>query len=252
LQDADLNLLLETVKQAGDIALRFHGKHPRNWTKPDGTHVSEADIAVDNFLRDKITRAYPDDGWLSEETPDNTDRLYRRRLWIVDPIDGTRLFLAGEHGWGIGVALVADSKPVLSAIYCPSQKKMFHAIANQGAYLNDERLGNRSTSNRVITSKNLAPALAARGLEWMSGSGLPLLLRFAAIAEGSLAGATSMGAKNDWDIAAGHLILNEAGGVTTNAYGGGISYNNEVPQQSGVVAATSAHHAAVLECVGSH
>jgi myo-inositol-1(or 4)-monophosphatase len=246
----DLNLLLETVRQAGKIALRFHGKKPRAWSKPDGTHVTEADIAVDTFLRETITEARPDDGWLSEETPDNPGRLNRRRLWIADPIDGTRLFLAGEHGWGIGVALTVEGDPVVSAVYCPSQSKLFHAAAGQGAFLNNAPLKSKDISKKVIAPKTQASALSSHGLEWMSGSSTPLLLRFTAIAESTLAGATTLGDKNDWDIAAGHLILTEAGGTTTNAQGGGISYNHPIPQQPGVVAATQAHHASLLKSVG--
>ena len=248
----DLALLLETVRQAGEIALRFHNKQPRNWSKPDGTHVTEADIAVDDFLRDTITAARPDDGWLSEETPDTPARLDKRRLWIADPIDGTRLFLAGEHGWGVGVALIADGKPLVSAIYCPSQKKFFHAVEGGGAFLNSQPLRCVEQSNKVIAPKTQTAALAANGLEWVSGSSIPLLLRFTAIVEGTLGGATTLGDKNDWDIAAGHLILQEAGGVTTNAHGGGISYNGTIPKQPGVVAATPAQHASLLKCVGQH
>ncbi len=248
--DADIKLLLETVKQAGTIALSFHKKSPRNWSKPDGSHVTEADIAVDDYLRNTITAARPDDGWLSEETKDTPARLGKRRLWIADPIDGTRLFLAGEHGWGVGVALTQDGAPLCSAIFCPSQNKLFHAVAGGGAFVNNAPLRCGASSHSVIAPKSQTAGLARHGLEWVSGSSTPLLLRFAAIAEDALAGATTLGNKNDWDIAAGHLILQEAGGITSNATGGGISYNHPNPQQPGVVAATSAHHASLLKCVG--
>jgi myo-inositol-1(or 4)-monophosphatase len=251
LPDADLELLLTTVKQAGDIALRFHGKSPKNWSKPDNTHVTEADIAVDTFLKDTVMNVRPDDGWLSEETPDTSDRLSRRRLWIADPIDGTRLFLAGEHGWGVGMALTIDGKPVMSAIYCPSQKKLFHAVVGQGAFCNEVPLRVEGTDQRdVIAPKVLTPLLAEKGLQWRSGSSLPLLLRFCAAAEGTLAGTYTPGDKNDWDIAAGHLILVEAGGIVSNSFGKPISYNNEKPFQAGVVAAAATWHKAILDCVG--
>jgi myo-inositol-1(or 4)-monophosphatase len=252
LQDADLDLLLATVKQAGAIAMRYHGKSPRNWSKPDGTHVTEADIAVDAFLKDTIAKARPDDGWLSEETPDTPDRLSRRRLWIADPIDGTRLFLAGEHGWGVGMALTADGQPVMSALYCPSQKKLFHAVAGHGSYCNDVPLQIESSDQRdVIAPKALTAALADKGLQWRSGSSLPLLLRFSAAAEGTIAGTYTAGDKNDWDIAAGHLILTEAGGIVSNSFGKPVLYNNEKPYQAGVVAAAATWHKAILDCTGN-
>jgi myo-inositol-1(or 4)-monophosphatase len=253
LPDVDLELLLDTVKQAGDIAMRFHGRSPRNWSKPDGTHVTEADIAVDDYLRTTIMTARPDDGWLSEETKDTPARLEKRRLWIADPIDGTRLFLAGEHGWGIGVALVIDGAPAMSALFCPSQKKFFHAYAGQGAFLNGLPLTrNANTTTKVIAPKSQINPLASAGLEWVTGTSTPLLLRFTAIAEGSLAGATTLGNKNDWDIAAGHLILSECGGITTNDRGGAIIYNRETPWQQGVVAGAAKWHKAILNCVGQH
>lgn len=250
--DADLDLLLATVKQAGEIALRYHGKSPRHWSKPDGTQVTEADIAVDDFLRSTVTAARPDDGWLSEETPDTSARLSKSRLWIADPIDGTRLFLAGEHGWGIGLALTVNGSVTSSAVYCPSQNTFFHAVAGQGAFCNGERLFGINTSSSVIAPKSQTAALANAGLTWASGASLPLLLRFTAIAEGTLAGATTLGNKNDWDIAAGHLILTEAGGIVSNDRGDGIRYNRPNPWQQGVVAACSKWHKAILDCVGQH
>ncbi len=115
----DLDLLLSTLRQAGALALRYHGKSPKMWNKPDGTVVTEADIAVDTFLKTTILTSRPDDGWLSEESEDTPERLTKSRLWIADPIDGTRAFADGTRFWGIGMALVENGAPVLSGIYCP-------------------------------------------------------------------------------------------------------------------------------------
>jgi myo-inositol-1(or 4)-monophosphatase len=249
----DLDLLLSTTKEAGKVAMGKFLKHPRSWHKPDGTTVTETDIAVDEFLRTTITKARPDDGWLSEETPDDGSRLQRRRFWIADPIDGTRMFLAGEDSWGIGIALIEDGEAQLSALLLPSQEKLFHAIRGEGAFLNGGRIAlPASASASVIAPRSFAGALGEAGFLYQSGSHLPLLLRFAAIAEGKLAGAITLGEKNDWDIAAGHLILSEAEGIVSTGQGDNIVYNRRQAWQPGVVAASPQWHGALVDLVRHH
>ncbi len=252
-EQGDLKLLLSVVKEAGAIAMeKFHG-HPKSWHKPDGTTVTETDIAVDEFLRTTITKARPNDGWLSEETPDDGSRLQRGRFWIADPIDGTRLYLASENGWGIGAALIEGGEVQLSALLLPSQEKLFHAIQGEGAFLNGEKLELRASSSAsVIAPRSFAGPLGEAGFQFQSGNHLPLLLRFAAIAEGHLAGAITLGEKNDWDVAAGHLILTEAGGTVSTGQGDNIVYNRKEAWQPGVVAASPQWHGALVDLVRHH
>ena len=87
----DYTLLISAVRNAGTVATRYFGGNPKAWEKKGGTPVSDADIAVDDLLRKQLGDARPDYGWLSEETEDNQTRLARRRVWVVDPIDGTRI-----------------------------------------------------------------------------------------------------------------------------------------------------------------
>jgi myo-inositol-1(or 4)-monophosphatase len=249
----DLQLLLSVVREAGIIAMEKFRKHPESWHKPDGTTVTETDIAVDKFLRTTIGKARPDDGWLSEETPNDGSRLNRGRFWIADPIDGTRLYLAGENGWGIGVALIEDGEVQLSALLLPSQEKLFHAIRDAGAFLNGRHIAlPGSASASVIAPRSFAGPLGEAGFQFQPGSHLPLLLRFAAITEGHLAGAITLGEKNDWDIAAGHLILTEAGGVVSTGQGDSIVYNRKEAWQPGVIAASPQWHGALVDFVRHH
>lgn len=248
----DLDLLLSATKEAGKLARGKFRNHPKSWHKPDGTTVTETDIAVDEFLRTTITRARPDDGWLSEETPDDGSRLQHRRFWIADPIDGTRMFLAGEDNWGIGVALIEDGEVRLSALLLPAQEKLFHAIRREGAFLNGQKIGLSASSASVIAPRSFAGPLGEAGFQYQSGSHLPLLLRFAAIAEGKLAGAITLGEKNDWDVAAGHLILTEAGGIVSTGHGDNIVYNRKEAWQPGVVAAGPQWHGALVDLVRHH
>ena len=91
----DLDLLVAAAREAGALALTYFGQDPRSWPKGATSIVSEADFAVDRLLAERLLAARPDYGWLSEETADNPDRLARWRVFVVDPIDGTRAFLAG-------------------------------------------------------------------------------------------------------------------------------------------------------------
>ena len=129
----DLALLLETIREAGALALRIRKQGFKAWRKPDGTLVTEADIAVDALLKEKICAARPGDGWLSEESPDTAERLGKPRLWITDPIDGTRAFADGTRFWGIGVALTEGGAPLMSAIFCPDDDVLYHAVKGGGA-----------------------------------------------------------------------------------------------------------------------
>jgi myo-inositol-1(or 4)-monophosphatase len=238
----DLALLLDTLKQAGTIAMRYHGKKPKRWHKPDGTVVTEADIAVDDFLKQTICNARPDDGWLSEETKDTPERLSKSRLWIADPIDGTRAFSEGRHEFGIGMALATDGKAELGAIYCPSTDHMYHAVKGAGAFRNGRRLLVQDASTSIIFPRKAHDAAKAAGFPAQVGAEIPLLLRLAAVATGEHGGAVSFGAKNDWDIAAGHLLVTETGGHVTNQRGEELVYNQPNPQQQGLVAANQKWH----------
>ncbi len=215
----DLDLLLDALRKAGEVAMGFHGKNPKRWNKPDGTVLTEADLAVDACLKAIICTARPDDGWLSEETPDTPERLTRKRLWIADPIDGTRAFADATRFWGIGVALVEDGAPILSGIYCPVDDVLFHAVKDGGAFRNGVRLTSEPSDGPVIIPKSAKTSVEALGLSTQISSNWPMLLRFALVAEGQNAAAISIGFKQDWDLAAGVLLVTETGGKVTTQKG---------------------------------
>lgn len=247
--DADLSLLLGTLQEAGDLALAMQRNGFGHRQKKDGTFVTDVDEAVDRLLRRRIAEARPEDGWLSEESTDTPDRLSRRRLWIADPIDGTRGFLQRSGPWGIGMALAIDGEAVLSATYQPETSLMSHAIRGGGSFRNGVRTSNSSALN-VIAPRRYREALAKAGFAPETDSPIPLLLRLASVAAGTHGAAISMGNKNDWDIAAGHLLVTEAGGVVSNLSGGGLIYNRPEPWQPGLIAAANPEiHAAILDVV---
>jgi len=106
-----LNALTPVMREAGEIALIASKKPLKQWMKAGASPVSEADIAVNNFLSSRLPPLLPDAGWLSEETEDNAARLNAKTVWVVDPIDGTRAYLAQRPDWSISVALVENGRP---------------------------------------------------------------------------------------------------------------------------------------------
>src|ERR1700687_2946560 len=135
-QPDDQALLMAAVREAGAIAMRHFGTPVNTWEKAGGTPVSDADIAVNQHLQRRLGGARPDYGWLSEETEDDETRLTHRKVWVVDPIDGTRAFLQGVPHFCHAVALVEDGRPVLAALFNPAVDEFYEAIAGQGARLN--------------------------------------------------------------------------------------------------------------------
>jgi myo-inositol-1(or 4)-monophosphatase len=247
----DLALLLTSLRAAGKLAMGFHGKNPKRWNKPDGTIVTEADIAVDTYLKTTIGQARPNDGWLSEETKDTPDRLSKTRLWIADPIDGTRAFADATRFWGIGVALIENGEPLLGGIYCPVDDVMFHAVKGGGAFRNDVRLSSPQSNGPVIVPRAAVASVEALGLATQIGSSWPMLLRFALVAEGQNAGAMSIGNKQDWDIAAGVLLVTESGGLVTTQHGERMRFNRPDHQQAGLVAAQQKWHRQLVDSTGT-
>src|SRR3984957_18094585 len=132
----DAALLREPVQEAGALALSLFRTELKNWTKGASSPVSEADIRVNDLLEKRMRAATPDYGWLSEESADDEQRLGKRLVWIVDPIDGTRGYLAGREDWCVSVALVEDASPLLAAVFAPASDEFFFAMRGQGAALN--------------------------------------------------------------------------------------------------------------------
>ena len=143
----DAALLTDTVREAGALALSLFRTDLKNWTKGASSPVSEADIAVNDLVENRLRSATPDYGWLSEESADDETRLGKPLVWIVDPIDGTRAYLAHREDWCVSVALVADATPVLAAVFAPASDEFFFAVRGQGATL-QRQAGARDRGHR--------------------------------------------------------------------------------------------------------
>jgi myo-inositol-1(or 4)-monophosphatase len=249
---ADLALAAEIAGNAATIAMGHFNNGDTGWAKADGSPVSAADLAVNTYLKGVIAAARPDDGWLSEESTDTDARLAKRRLWVVDPIDGTRDFLRGRSGWAVSVALVEDGAVTVGVLAAPAQKRVFAASAGQGATLNGRAL--RVSGLQALEGVRL-PIDAANMTApyWPSpwpGTAVAkpnsLALRMAMLAADE-ADAWMEGRRiAEWDVAAASLILSEAGGILTDRYGAALSFNRPLPLFHGLAAATPALHGEVL------
>jgi myo-inositol-1(or 4)-monophosphatase len=246
----DALLLLNAVREAAELAVRLSKQGVRNWKKPDGSVVTEADLQLDALLKQRLHGARPHYGWLSEESIDTPARLMCDRLWVLDPIDGTNSFVNGTDGWCIGVALVEGGRPVLSALYRPVVDEFFWAVAGGGAYCNNWSINPRDgaglENTELLGTGRAAKILLPFGVKGQDAPHIPLLLRLAFIASGRADIALSFGNKNDWDLAAGDLLMQESGAKLTDLAGRQMIYNTPEPWQNGMMAAGAQRHSAVL------
>lgn len=240
----DAALLRQAVEDAGKIAMRYFGRSPSvSWKAPNNP-VSEADLAIDSLLRTRLHGERPSYGWLSEESGEDDDRLYHRRVWVVDPIDGTRAFLAGDDSFAISVALLENGRPVLGAIVRPAREQVYFARAEGGATLNGRpiRVSDRKTLDacRIIADKVHFRSRKVWPKPWpdMTYVAIPsTALRLAAVGEGSCDAMIALRPKADWDLAAADLLVHEAGGRVIDATGEAPIYNRLHPKQPFIVAA---------------
>jgi myo-inositol-1(or 4)-monophosphatase len=252
IQARDAALLTDTVREAGALALSLFRTELKNWTKGASSPVSEADIAVNDLLEQRLRSATPDYGWLSEESADDEARLSRRLAWIVDPIDGTRAYLAHREDWCVSVALVENASPVLAAVFAPVTDEFFFAARRQGTTLNDVAVqataGTDLDFSRMAGPKplvqRLSPSSAEIALHPRIGS---LALRLCRVAQGGLDAAFAGGQSRDWDLAAANLIVQEAGGKMTALSGDAIEYNRREVVHGVLVAAGRDRHARIVE-----
>jgi myo-inositol-1(or 4)-monophosphatase len=249
----DRERLALAVREAGAIALSFFRGPLRTWTKGAGdSPVSEADIASNDLLQRVLVEQ--GDGWLSEESENDPTRLGASRVWVVDPIDGTRAFIAGREDWTVSVALVEDGRPVIAALYAPVTDEMFLATKGLGATRNDVLIrastGPGLDGARVGGPKRVLERIAQRGPGIVAMPRVhSLALRLARVAHSELDAAIAGGNGHDWDLAAADLLVHEAGGVMTALDGETLIYNRPEPVHGVLIAAGRERHAALVDLV---
>ena len=238
----DITLLTDAALEAGRIARGFWRDDPQVWDKGGDDPVSEADFAVDSYLKETLIAARPDYGWVSEETDDDPRRLRAERIFVVDPIDGTRSFVAGEKTWAHSLAIVERGIPVAACVYLPVREKLYLATRGGGATLNGAPI---SASNRADLpgASLLSPRVTFQDRFWKSGPPEvdrhfrpSLAYRLALVAEGRFDGMLTLRPSWEWDIAAGALLAEEGGAAVTDRKGKTLTFNSPSRQTAGVIA----------------
>lgn len=244
---ADLDLIAEAARQAGEVALTYFGADPDVWWKNEGqSPVSAADYAANSLLEKILREARPSYGWLSEENDDDESRLQCDCVFVIDPIDGTRAFLAKEKTWCVSVAVVHRGRPVAAVLVAPALGETFLATAEGQATLNGEvitvadRLPHQSL--RVATPAELLKAFRDGVRERLERvAHIPsLAYRLALVADGRIDATLVMKNSHDWDLAAADLILERAGGALTDIHGKPLLYNRPQVRHGHLLAGSNA------------
>ncbi|WP_367715773.1 3'(2'),5'-bisphosphate nucleotidase CysQ [Nitratireductor sp. GISD-1A_MAKvit] len=237
---ADLELIATAARQAGDIALKYFRRDPEVWWKEGDSPVSEADYAVDRFLRTELLAARPEYGWLSEETALAQQELEREKVFVVDPIDGTRAFIDGRPVWCVSIGVVHRGKSVVGVLECPALSETYHGLAGAGAFCNGQALAVKPAGEAFVIGgpKAMISELPADVLRKNRAHGYvpSLAYRIAMVASGALDATFVKPNSHDWDLAAADVILSEAGGTIRDAQGNALSYASGNPKKGALAA----------------
>ena len=231
---SELNIAKDAAFEAGSIIMSYYNTDYEIKDKGYHNPVTTADHAADTLLKKTLMAARPDYGWLSEETVDSPARLSKERVWVVDPLDGTKEFIDGVPNFVVSVALVENGYPVVGVLYNPVTKEMFTAEKSKGAFLNDAPIlcsTKESVSEMVILNSR---SETRRGL-WKSYDGIfgklkaigSVAYKLGLTAAGKADIFASLRPKNEWDICAGNCIINEAGGKLIDLNGHQRLYNQK-------------------------
>ena len=253
----DLDLALEAAAAAGTAIMRaFGNKHDVIYKSP-GQPVTAADLEADRILHEVLLSARADYGWLSEETADNPDRLERALVWIVDPIDGTRTFIRGKPEFSISIALAEHGEVKLGVVANPATGETFWAVRGSGAYLGDARLqvSDRTDADGAIMVASSNELRVGEFSPFSKGWKIQPVgstaYKLARVAQGVADVFLSRGAKSEWDVAAGDLLVREAGGQVTDLRQHHLRYNQPDPYVHGILGSNGRLHDPVLAIVNS-
>ena len=235
------------ARNAGKILMKYYQSDNKE-VKMKGVDnpVTIADNEADQYLCDFLTGEFPNDGWLSEETVDTDERLNKDRVWIVDPLDGTKEFIEGIPHFSVSIGLVYNSEPVVGVIYNPATDEMFSCQKGKGVYLNGNKVI-ASKKNLLIDSKITVSRSELKRNEWEPyknnfksidpiGS---VAYKLALVSAGKYDIFATVAPKNEWDICAGDCLISEAGGVFKTINDKKIIYNQKKTLVTDTIIATN-------------
>ena len=251
----DLALIVEAAHAAGELALALRDQGLDVDFKPGNSPVTNADLAADTLLKTRLRLARPDYGWLSEETADDPGRLTTERLFVVDPIDGTRAFAKGEAFWTVCIAVVEAGRPIAGAVFAPQLGETYAAGVGAGATLNGQPI-TASAACAIDGCGMIAHPKMFRHEDWpkpwpdmVIARRNSTAYRLCLVASGAADATVTFAAKHDWDLAAADLIAGEAGAYVGDHTGRPFTYNQAVPMQPSLVCAAPALAPLILERV---
>ena len=249
------NLVKESILEAGKLAIKWFRKDPEQWEKDDGSLVSKADIEINDLLNKLLKDKNPEFGWLSEENEDDKSRLDKKITFVVDPLDGTKAFLEGKREFSISVAIVKNGLPISGIVFSPSTGEMFEAEKNKGSWKNNKKViisnYNRLEKCKMIAFKPMFshPAWREPWPKMDIENRNSIAYRMALVASGQYDAMMALNSKNDWDIAAGDLLISESGGIVTLHTNKKIIYNTENTKKPSVIGTNKAIHEKIIKRV---
>ena len=242
--ETDLELLVGAAQAAGEIAMSYFRKNPEAWDKGGGQGpVSEADLEIDRMLRAELLGARPGYGWLSEESEDSTARLSAESVFIVDPIDGTRAFIAGHENFSHSIAVATRGKVSAAVVLLPAKDMTFYAATGRGAELNGQSI--RNSGREALEGARILASGSQFKADLWHGNPPPverhfrssIAYRLCLVAQGRFDGMVTLRPAWEWDVAAGDLICREAGARTGTKHGDVPLYNAGIPRLQGLISA---------------
>lgn len=249
---------IEITRAAGAAIMQFYQAAFSVTDKKPDNPVTDADFAADSLLKERLLARLPEAGWLSEETVDSPDRLTKKQVWVVDPLDGTKEFVLGIPEFSVSVGLVEEGEPILAVVFNPATDELFAAEKGGGVWLNGRSTG--PTSREVLPGSSID----ASRTEIKRGEFDPfkdsltlnvigsIAYKLARVASGVVDGTWSRGTKNEWDICAGVLLVQEGGGVAVNLDNEPFRFNRPNPLVNGIIADNGRLHSAIIEALAPY
>ena len=249
-----LSAAVSAAQAAGEVILDCGRSTCQSWDKAVDSPVTEADLAADELLRTRLAAITPECGWLSEETVDTPDRLSRTCAWVVDPLDGTREFIEGLDEFAVSVALVDHGLPLLGVVHNPATKETVAGIVGQGLAYNGVERGAVSECTEVRDVQVLVSSTEIKSGMWTPYEDVldlrPLgsaAYKLGRVAAGFGDAYVSLKPKHEWDVCAGVALVLAAGGWVTDLRGHDLRFNRADVQIGGIVSASPALHASLMD-----
>ncbi|NQY90405.1 MAG: 3'(2'),5'-bisphosphate nucleotidase CysQ [Deltaproteobacteria bacterium] len=244
--EKELQTAVEAARAGGAVVRKyFRGNYEVHEKAPDNP-LTIADTEADEAIKQVVLGAFPDDGWLSEETRDSPERLSKERVWIVDPLDGTKEFVQNIPEFCVCVGFTMGGVVQVGVCYNPITEKLFAAARGQGMTLNGEPASCTATTELSAATVLASRSETGRG-EWDDYDQLmqvkptgSVAYKFALIAGGEADATFSLTPKNEWDICAGTMLVEEAGGTVTDRFGRPLTFNNAKTLLPGLIASGAA------------